>query len=148
MSDRNELIHMLAYEVAARAKVDAAALELVWRRTDERRMRAVLSALAQVGTPYRSAGNQPGGFDCSGLTSYAWSQAGVKIPRSSGDQISAVAPRTIDQLLPGDLVWHPGHIGMYLGVSDAMVHSPQTGKTVEVRKINRGVRYGSPLPAP
>ncbi len=146
-TDRDALIRMLAGEVGDRAKVDAAALELVWRRTDERRMRAVLSALAQVGTPYRAAGNQPGGFDCSGLTSYAWSQAGVKIPRSSGDQINAMSPRTFEQLLPGDIVWHPGHVGMYLGVADAMVHSPQTGKTVEVRKINRGLRFGSPLAA-
>ena len=146
-TDRDALIRLLAGEVGDRAKVDAAALELVWRRTDERRMRVVLSALAQVGTPYRAAGNQPGGFDCSGLTSYAWSQAGVKIPRSSGDQINAMSPRTFEQLLPGDLIWHPGHIGMYLGVADAMVHSPQTGKMVEVRKINRGVRFGSPLAA-
>ena len=138
---------MLAYEVGARTKVDPAALENIWRRTEDRRMRAVLSALAQVGTPYRAAGNQPGGFDCSGLTSYAWSQAGLKIARSSGDQINATSPRMFEQMLPGDLIWRPGHVGMYLGFGDAMVHSPQTGKTVEVRTIGKGVRFGSPLPA-
>ena len=145
-TDRDQLIRMLAYEVGARTKVDPAALENIWRRTEDLRMRAVLSALAQVGTPYRAAGNQPGGFDCSGLTSYAWSQAGVKIARSSGDQINAASPRTFEQMLPGDIIWRPGHVGMYLGFGDAMVHSPQTGKTVEVRTIGKGVRFGSPLP--
>ncbi len=138
-------LHALAGMVGTRAKVDAAALETVWLRTDERRMRAVLTATAQVGTMYRAAGNQPGGFDCSGLTSYAWAQAGVKIPRTSTDQIAAAAIRAPDQLLPGDIIWHPGHIGLYLGVGDAMVHSSQTGKPVEVKGWGRAQRWGSPV---
>ena len=138
-------LHALAGLVGARAKVDAAALETVWLRTDERRMRTVLTAMAQVGTMYRAAGNQPGGFDCSGLTSYAWAQAGVKIPRTSTDQIAAAAVRSPDQLLPGDIIWHPGHIGLYLGVGDAMVHSSQTGKPVEVKGWGRAQRWGSPI---
>lgn len=138
-------LRSLAVIVGARSKVDAAALETVWLRTDVRRMRTVLTAMAQVGTMYRAAGNQPGGFDCSGLTSYAWAQAGVKIPRTSTDQINAAAPRSPDQLLPGDVIWRPGHIGLYLGAGDAMVHSSQTGKPVEVRAWGRALRWGSPL---
>ena len=138
-------LHALAGMVGTRAKVDAAALETVWLRTEERRMRAVLTAMAQVGTMYRAAGTQPGGFDCSGLTSYAWAQAGVKIPRTSTDQIAAAAIRSPDQLLPGDIIWHPGHIGLYLGVGDAMVHSSQTGKPVEVKGWGRAQRWGSPI---
>jgi peptidoglycan DL-endopeptidase CwlO len=135
----------LATRVSERTKVSADALVNVWRSTDERRMKAILTALAQVGTRYRFTGNQPGGFDCSGLTSYAWAQAGVKIPRTSLEQVNKLAPRSIDQMLPGDLIWRPGHIGMYLGVGDAMVHSPQTGKTVEVKKIGRSSRWVSPI---
>jgi cell wall-associated NlpC family hydrolase len=138
-------LRQLADLVSARTKVDANKLYNVWLATDSRRMTAILTAMAQVGTQYRFTGNKPGGFDCSGLTSYAWAQAGVKLPRVSGEQISWAAPKSFEQLLPGDLIWRPGHIGLYLGVGDAMVHSPQTGKTVEVRKIGKSQRYGGVL---
>jgi NlpC/P60 family len=135
----------LAGYVENRTKVDADSLLKVWLNTDEQRMRVVLVALSQVGTVYRYTGNQPGGFDCSGLTSYAWGRAGVKIPRVSGDQINATSPRTVATMQPGDLWYRPGHIGMYLGIGDAMVHAPQTGKTVEVKNIGRTTRQGSPI---
>jgi cell wall-associated NlpC family hydrolase len=139
-------LHQVALLVAARISgVNAAELERVWMRTDDRRMTVILTALAQVGTSYRWTGNQPGGFDCSGLTSYSWSRAGVKIPRVSGDQINAATPRSEADLQAGDLVYRPGHIGLYLGVPDLMVHSPQTGKTVEVRRMGRRTRFGSPI---
>ena len=138
-------LHALAVIVAARTKVDVAGLEAAWARTEPRRMRTILTAMAQVGTMYRSAGNQPGGFDCSGLTSYAWAQAGVKIPRTSGDQINAAALRSPDQVQPGDIVWHPGHVGLTLGYGDAMVDSPQTGRPVEVTRWGRAQRWGSPV---
>jgi peptidoglycan DL-endopeptidase CwlO len=136
----------VANAVAARSKkVDAAALDRAWANADPRRMITVFAALSQVGTPYRYAGNEPGGFDCSGLTSFAWGVAGVKIPRSSGDQIAAVNARSADALLPGDLVWRPGHIMMYIGVGDLIVDSPQTGKSITIRSWGRTSRYGSPL---
>ncbi len=138
-------LQSLAAMVEARTKVSAASLLKVWMVTDEARMRTILVAMAQVGTAYRYTGNQPGGFDCSGLTSYAWGRSGIKIPRVSGDQIAAAAPRSMEQLLPGDLWYRPGHIGLYLGAGDASVHSPQTGKLVEVKKMGRTTRLGSPL---
>jgi NlpC/P60 family len=138
-------LRSLASMVEARTKVSAAALVKVWVATDEARMRTILVAMAQVGTAYRYTGNQPGGFDCSGLTSYAWGRSGIKIPRVSGDQIAASAPRSMDQLLPGDLWYRPGHIGLYLGAGDASVHSPQAGKLVEVKKMGRTTRLGSPV---
>lgn len=127
------LLKAMAKIVGPRTKTDPAALEAVWVRTDGRRMKAVLTAMAQVGTRYRFTGNKPGGFDCSGLTSYSWSQAGVKIPRTSTLQYQGLNRKSESQLLPGDLVWHPGHVAMYLGAGQAIVHAPQTGKTVEVR---------------
>jgi cell wall-associated NlpC family hydrolase len=132
--------------VAARlTTISVDALDRAWANAEPRRMVAVYAALAQVGTSYRYSGNEPGGFDCSGLTSYAWGVAGVKIPRTSTDQINAASPRTADQLLPGDLVWRPGHIMMYLGAGENVIDSPQTGKTVRVRQWGRTSRYGSPL---
>ena len=133
----------LAMSISARMKVSPVDLDQAWGRTDERRMVAVLAALTQVGTLYQWAGNKPGGFDCSGLTSYAWSVAGVKIPRTSTQQLDAMVPKDLSQLQVGDLLWRPGHIGLYLGAGDAMVHSPQTGKPVQVRSYGKIVRVGT-----
>src|SRR5258706_9527166 len=66
-------------------------LAAIWTSTSEARMTVVLSALAQVGTPYRYAGAAPGAFDCSGLLQWSWSQVGVSLPRSARSQITAVA---------------------------------------------------------
>ncbi len=141
------LLGAMARVVGPRTKTDPAALEAVWIRTDGRRMKAILTAMAQVGTRYRFTGNKPGGFDCSGLTSYAWSQAGVKIPRTSTLQYQGLAKKSASELLPGDIVWHPGHVSMYLGVGTAVVDAPQTGKTVLVKSAsaNSWVSFHSPL---
>ena len=40
-------------------------------------------AMSEIGTPYQWAGASPGGFDCSGLVMYAYSQMGVSLPHSS-----------------------------------------------------------------
>ena len=141
------LLRAMASVVGPRTKTDPAALEVVWLRTDGRRMKAILTAMAQVGTRYRYTGNKPGGFDCSGLTSYAWAQAGVTIPRTSALQYQGLPKKTGAALLPGDIVWHPGHVSMYLGVDQAIVDAPQTGKTVEVKKASARswVGFLSPL---
>lgn len=141
------LLRAMARIVGPRTKTDPAALEAVWVRTDGRRMKAILTAMAQVGTRYRFTGNKPGGFDCSGLTSYAWSQAGVKIPRTSTLQYENLPRKSASELLPGDLVWYPGHVSMYLGLGQAVVGAPQTGKTVLVKSASARswVSFHSPL---
>ncbi len=141
------LLRAMSKVVGPRTKTDPAALEAVWVRTDGRRMKAILTAMAQVGTRYFFTGNKPGGFDCSGLTSYAWSQAGVKIPRTSTLQYQGLPRKSAAELLPGDIVWHPGHVSMYLGVGQAVVDAPQTGKTVLVKGASASsfVSFHSPL---
>ena len=135
----------LARLVASRVGVPAVDLDAVWAHTDDRRLVALFTALAQVGTPYRYTGKEPGGFDCSGLTSYSWGQAGVKIPRTSTDQINAAAPRSVGELQPGDLVWRSGHVMMYVGIGEIIVDSPQTGRAADVKKWGRVSRFGSPV---
>lgn len=104
---------------------------------------AVLAALSQLGVPYRSMASEEGkGFDCSGLTSYAYAEAGVAIPRSSGDQIRASVRGDRALSEAGDLVHYPGHIGMYLG-GNIYVHSPEPGRDVEVVEMpDRSLSFG------
>jgi cell wall-associated NlpC family hydrolase len=59
--------------------------------------------------------------------------------------MSESAPRTWDTALPADLVQYPGHVMMYLGAGQAIVHAPNTGTVVRVQDITRSVRLASPL---
>jgi hypothetical protein len=136
--------------VAPRVGVDRVQLEAVWAATDPRRMLTVLAALTQLGVPYHRRAATPGqGFDCSGLTSWAWSQSGVGLPHQSGRQISGVARTSLDAVLPGDLLYWPGHVMLALGVGGAMVHAPHRGAVIELRMLSdhqRGrIRVGDPL---
>jgi cell wall-associated NlpC family hydrolase len=134
------------------ARATAAALRLnpwamvgAWAAADGRHQVATLAALVQLGVPYRRYGYHPSvGFDCSGLTSWAWRRAGVTIPRSSGDQIATAAPRRRATALPGDLVYYPGHVSLYLGVAGAIVHASDPQDDVELAFVNRPVQWGDP----
>lgn len=88
------------------------------------------------GIMYRYGGTTPAGFDCSGFTSYVYRQVGYKLPRTSSAQRRA--GRTVSRAAgrPGDLVWMPGHVGIYLG-NGMMYDSPRSGKAIGARKIWR-----------
>jgi len=87
------------------------------------------------------------GFDCSGLTTYAWGVAGATLVRQSGGQIRAAAARTQATAMAGDLVYYPGHVMLWLGVDQTIVHAPYTGRNVEVDTVakRRSLRYGNPI---
>ncbi len=96
---------------------------------------AVSAALSQQGTPYHFGMSSPGrGFDCSGLTSYAWARAGVYLPHQSAQQY-AVTPHVPESAAsPGDLIFFHSpisHVGLYIG-GGQMVHAPRTGDVVRV----------------
>ena len=118
---------------AAELGVPAAMLRDAWARTDLAKQTALLAALTQLGVPYRSNSSEPGvGFDCSGLTTYAWGVAGVDLARQSRAQINASKRVERAAAEAGDLMYYPGHVMMFLGIGDAMVHSRQRGSDVEI----------------
>lgn len=120
-----------------------------WKNTTLDHQRAVLAAMTQIGVPYRTNSSaEDEGFDCSGLTSYAWRESGIELQRISGMQIRNSTKLDRTTAKAGDLVHYPGHVMMYLGVDDAIVHSVNTGRTVEIdtisaRSVNR-VTFGDP----
>jgi hypothetical protein len=102
---------------------------------------AVDAALAQRGLPYVWGGNGPAGgdegFDCSGLTAFAYAAAGLELPRTAHAQYHAGPHlRPGAPLLPGDLVFYGvpervHHVGIYVG-DGRMAHAPRFGEPVHV----------------
>src|SRR5439155_7053186 len=80
---------------------------------------AVNAAFSVIGVPYQWGGSDPKtGFDCSGLTMWAWAQAGVSLPHSSAGQYDSVPHVSKDDLQPGDLLffYQPiSHVSIYVG---------------------------------
>ena len=110
---------------------------------------AIQAALGQLGVPYRYAQASPGvAFDCSGLTYYAWAQAGITLPRNSRMQAAAIPRVPIAAAQPGDLIFYYSpisHVGIYLG-NGQLVHAPNTGSYVKVTNVrwSKVVAVGRP----
>jgi cell wall-associated NlpC family hydrolase len=100
---------------------------------------AINAALGQQGVPYRFAASSPGeAFDCSGLTMWAWGQAGVGLPHQSRAQAGMLPHVPVEAAQPGDLIFYYSpisHVGIYLG-GGQLIHAPATGKTVSVASVN------------
>ncbi|MCK0116261.1 NlpC/P60 family protein [Isoptericola sp. S6320L] len=75
-------------------------------------------AARYIGVKYVVGGASPSGFDCSGLVTYAYAQVGVtSLPRSSSEMYGSSATTVVSaaEAQPGDLIWSPGHISIYIG---------------------------------
>ena len=107
--------------------------------------KAVDTALAQVGDPYVWGAGGPDAFDCSGLTQYAYSAAGVSLPHSSSSQSGMGQAVSRGELQPGDLVFFyspVSHVGMYIG-NGQMVHASTSGQPVKVASLDSMGSYNS-----
>jgi len=103
---------------------------------DAVRTQVVFTAMQMVGVPYRWGGASPEGFDCSGLVQYAYSNAGLQLPRTAADQMKAVTPLTLENAEAGDLLFfregkRTSHVAIYLG-QGRFVHAPSTGNSVSL----------------
>jgi cell wall-associated NlpC family hydrolase len=108
--------------------------------------RAVKVALEAVGTPYRWGGESPAtGFDCSGLVRWAYGRVGIDLPHNSYALYSEGRRVREARMEPGDVLFFEGlgHVGLYIG-NGRMVHSPETGRNVEVVRLS-GTNYGARL---
>jgi peptidoglycan DL-endopeptidase CwlO len=96
-------------------------------------------ARQHLGTPYVWGGEQPGGFDCSGLVQWAYAQVGVDLPRVSTDQARVGRAVSPEDARPGDLVFFErgkvDHIGLYAG-DGRWVVAPKTGDVVKVEAVD------------
>lgn len=101
---------------------------------------AVSAALSVQGTQYVWGSADPSvGFDCSGLTSWAWAQAGVYIPHSSAAQYSTLPHVALGSVQPGDLIFYYSpisHVALYIG-GGQIVHArhPGPGGQVQVQSM-------------
>jgi peptidoglycan DL-endopeptidase CwlO len=83
--------------------------------TSRRAWMVVEFASAQVGRRYCWGGTGPECFDCSGLVQRAWESVGVRLPRTTGAIASALSEVPLDDVRAGDILWWPGHVGVYAG---------------------------------
>lgn len=93
---------------------------------DTFRNAVVETAKQYLGVQYRWGGRSTAGIDCSGLTSESYMLNGILTYRDAriepGFPVHQI-PK--EEMLPGDLMYFPGHIAMYMG-NGAYIHS--TGK--------------------
>ena len=100
--------------------------------------KVVDAVYSKIGAPYAWGATGPSSFDCSGLTSWAYAQAGKQIPRTSQAQASGGTPVAISDLQPGDIVAYYGgasHVGIYVG-NGKIVDALNSGTPVSERPLN------------
>ena len=119
--------------VAGKATVSAVGGEVL------RIINTVNTAKKYLGLAYAYGGSSPStGFDCSGLTQYAFGKAGMSIPRVSYEQAAAGSSVPRSQLRTGDLVAFNSpvsHVGIYVG-DGKFIHSPKPGDVVKLTNLS------------
>lgn len=163
-----------AVRTAAQLERDAAAARAaastvrVGRTTSQAAATAIHWAMEEIGVPYSWGGGDANGptygfaqgagtkgFDCSGLTLFAYAHAGIHLDHYTGsqwDQGKRISSRA--DLQPGDLMFFAydtsdpstiHHVSIYLG-NGKMIEAPQTGDVVKVSSADRSDFIGGTRP--
>ena len=112
---------------------------------------AATAALSKQGTPYVWGAKGPDRFDCSGLTQWAWAQAGVRLGPDTYTQVDQGVPVAPGDVRAGDLIFPrdsfdgrgPGHVQLAISPTQ-VVHAPQTGDVVRIAPMPGGLRSPTP----
>jgi len=106
----------------------------------DRKAQTIISFAKQfLGTPYIWGGSSPAGFDCSGFTSYIFSQYGISLPHAADEQFKNGIPKK--EPYPGDLVFFttyapgPSHVGIYIG-NDQFIHASSAAGEVCITPLS------------
>ena len=114
-------------------------------KTIPARFRAITVANKQLRKKYRWGGSTPkSGFDCSGVTFYAFKSVNIKLPRTANAQYKHTKRISMAKLQAGDLIFfhtrrtraRVNHVGIYLG-GGKFIHAPRKGKRVSIAKLSR-----------
>ncbi|HEY5561302.1 MAG TPA: C40 family peptidase, partial [Clostridiaceae bacterium] len=94
-----------------------------------------------LGIKYLWGGTSPStGFDCSGFTQYVFAHFGIRIGRTTSDQINNGFGVSRSDLQPGDLVLFgtngPSHVGIYVG-NGTYINAPHTGDVIKISSVDR-----------
>jgi len=148
---RAQRAHVLSAHL--RARRHAAALRALRYRLNHggvpagnsRAAMAVRAALSRLGRPYAWGARGPDQFDCSGLVQWSYGQAGVRLDRTTYQQINDGLPVLRSQVRPGDLVFpHAGHVQLAIG-NNLVVEAPYPGAAVRISALGTNVAIRRPL---
>ncbi|WP_131823726.1 C40 family peptidase, partial [Mycobacterium talmoniae] len=106
---------------------------------------AVRAALSRLGRPYVWGAAGPHQFDCSGLTQWAYGQAGLHLDRTTYQQIHQGIAVPRGQVRPGDLVFpNAGHVQLAIG-HNLVVEAPHAGASVRISPLGAHVQIRRPV---
>jgi peptidoglycan DL-endopeptidase CwlO len=114
---------------------------------------AVRAALSKRGVPYVWGAKGPDQFDCSGLTQWAWRQAGVQLGGDTYTQINQGIPVPPGDVRAGDLIFPkdafdgrgPGHVQLAISPTE-VIHAPQAGDVVRIAPMPSAYVARRPVP--
>lgn len=147
---RAQRAHVLSVRLSAHrhyAQLRALRYQLLHRmpRTNDRVALAVRAALSRLGRPYVWGATGPDQFDCSGLVQWSYAQAGIRLGRTSYQQINEGIPVPRGQVRPGDLVFpHAGHVQLAIG-NNLVVEAPYSGATVRISRLGTNIAIRRPV---